>query len=430
MQVVAHPSDRICMRRAMQLAAMGTTYAEAEERPDAVESGEADPIRVMIADDEDAIRAAISSLLDDDPGIVVIGEASDAQTAIELAAKRHPAVALLDVRMPRGGGPRAASEICKRSPETRVIALSALEDAASILEMLDAGASAYVGKGEDADKIVSTIHRLASEPAATQEATRERTLDDALGGADWRERRRHRAEDVQRVIDGGGPRIVFQPVFDLGAGTCVGAEALARFDATPTRSPERWFEEADKAGLRIEMELSAVRGALEGLERLPTDMFLSVNLSPITCCSPDLPVTMAAGEAERIVLEITEHTPVADYRQLSRCLQPMRASGVRVAVDDTGSGFSSLSHVLSLGPEMIKLDIAMCRGIETDGARQALVHALAEFADQIGADVVAEGIESSEQLIALRDAGVRFGQGFFLGRAEPLATTFETTGGR
>jgi EAL domain-containing protein (putative c-di-GMP-specific phosphodiesterase class I)/CheY-like chemotaxis protein len=419
MQAVGHPSDGICMRRAMQLAAMGATYAEVDA------PAASDPIRVMIADDEDAIRAAILSVLDADPTIVVVGEASDAQTAIELAAKRQPTVALLDVRMPRGGGPRAASEISRRSPETRVIALSALEDAASILEMLDAGAAAYVGKGEDTDKIVSTIHRLASEPPTAAETTRERALDDVLGGADWRERRRRRVEDVQAIIEAGGPRIVYQPVLDLDAGTCVGAEALARFDATPTRSPERWFEEADKAGLRIEMELAAVRTALEGLEHLAPNTFLSVNVSPVTCCSPDLADALAGADPERIVLEITEHTPVADYRQLSRCLKPLRTSGVRVAVDDTGSGFSSLSHVLAVGPEMIKLDIEMCRGIETDGARQALVHALTDFAEHIGADVVAEGIESSEQLIALRDAGVRFGQGFFLGRAQPL----EATGG-
>ena len=396
----------------MQLEAIGATYATADHT--------ADPIRVMIADDEDAIRAAILSVLDADPTIIVVGEASDAQTAIELAAKRQPAVALLDVRMPRGGGPRAASEIAKRSPETRVIALSAMEDAASILEMLDAGADAYVGKADDTDKIVSTIHRLAEEPPASVEATRDRRLDEVLHGSGWLDRRRERVEHVRAVIDAGGPRIVFQPLFDLTDGEYIGAEALARFDASPTRSPERWFEEADKAGLRIEMELSALRSAFADLDRLPPATFLSVNVSPVTCCSPDLPDVLAGADPSRVVLELTEHTQVTDYSQLSRCLKPMRARGVRIAVDDTGAGFSSLSHVLALAPELIKLDIAMCRDVERDGARQALIHALVDFASHIGAGVVAEGIESSEQLLALRDVGVRYGQGFFLGRAEPL----------
>jgi EAL domain-containing protein (putative c-di-GMP-specific phosphodiesterase class I)/CheY-like chemotaxis protein len=411
-----HRTDCMCMRQAIRPEAIGTTDAT---------TGHAqtpDPIRVMIADDEDAIRAALVSVLEDDPTIIVVGEANDAQTAIELAAKRQPAVALLDVRMPRGGGPRAALEIAKRSPETRVIALSALEDAASILEMLDAGAAAYVGKADDTDTIVSTIHRLAEEPPAAAGVTLERRLDDVLREDGWLDRRRERAALMRSIIDAGGPRIVYQPLFDLSDGDYIGAEALARFDAKPTRPCERWFEEADKAGLLIEMELSALRSAFANLDRLPLSTFLSVNVSPATCFSPELPEVLADRDPARVVLELTEHAPVTDYGQLSRSLEPMRARGVRIAVDDTGAGFSSLSHVLALAPELIKLDIKMCRDVEHDGARRALIHAIVDLAGQIGAGVVAEGIESSAQLIALRDAGVRYGQGFFLGRPERLDT--------
>lgn len=403
----------------MQLEAIGSTYGRPAPDPPPV----IDPIRVMIADDEDAIRAALTSLLSADPGIVVIGEASDAQAAIELAASRHPEVALLDVRMPRGGGPRAALEITQDAPDIRVIALSALEDAGSVLEMLDAGASAYVAKGDDTDTIIATVHRLAEDAGTPAATTRERAVDDLLGAAGWLDRRRARAEQIHAIIGAGGPRIVYQPLFDLSNGACIGAEALSRFDASPTRSPERWYEEADKAGLRVEMELTALGAALEGLDQLPSDAFLSVNLSPMTCCSHELPEAIERSVPARIVLELTEHTRVADYPQLTSCLAPLRADGVRIAVDDAGAGFSSLSHVLALSPELIKLDVDMCRGIESDDAREALVRALADFASHIGADIVAEGIESSEQLYVLREAGVRYGQGFFLGRAQPLHGT-------
>ena len=89
-------------------------------------------------------------------------------------------------------------------------------------------------------------------------------------------------------------------------------------------------------------------------------------------------------------------------------------------MDDTGAGFSSLRHVLGLSPELIKLDIDICHGIESDPARKALVRALAEFASHVGAEIVAEGIGSPTQLFALRDAGVRYGQGSFLGSPQPL----------
>jgi EAL domain-containing protein (putative c-di-GMP-specific phosphodiesterase class I)/DNA-binding NarL/FixJ family response regulator len=378
------------------------------------------PISVMIADDEETIRKTLRSLLSEDPGIVVVGEASDAQAAIEIATTRHPEIALLDVRMPQGGGPRAASEIARRSPDTRVIALSALEDAGTILEMLDAGATAYISKGDDTETIVAAIHRLAADGDTQAEGAGIPTLE-----RDWLDRSRRRSEQIQAIIEAGGPRVVYQPIFDLPTGEYVGAEALSRFDAAPARAPERWFEEADKAGLLVEMELCAVRSALAGLDRLPTETFLGINVSPLTCCSRDLADAIVRSTPDRIVLEITEHTPVDDYDQLSACLEPLRGRGVRVAIDDTGAGFSSLSHVLALRPELIKLDIDMCRSIHTDTARQALVAALTDFASHIGADVIAEGIESSEQLFALRVAGVRCGQGFLLGRAQPL----EMTGG-
>jgi len=408
------------MRRTMQLPAIGGTERGGDRVP------EHDPIRVLIADDEEAIRVILRSLLSNDPGIVVIGEASDAQAAIEIATTRQPEIALLDVRMPRGGGPRAASEITRRSPDTRVIALSALEDAGSMLEMLEAGATAYISKADDTDTIVATIHGLAEQadrPAEPSARALDRTLEH-----DWLDRRQQRAEQIRAIVRAGGPRIVYQPVFDLPKGVYVGAEALSRFDAGPTRSPDSWFEEADKVGLRIEMELCAIRSALADLDRLAPETFLGINVSPSTCCTPELADAIVRSTPERIVLEITEHTPVNDYEQLSACLRPLRALGVRVAIDDTGAGFSSLSHVLALEPDLIKLDIDVCRGIETDTARQALVTALATFASHVGADVVAEGVGSSEQLIALREAGVRYGQGFLLGRAQPLEK-LRTTGG-
>jgi EAL domain-containing protein (putative c-di-GMP-specific phosphodiesterase class I)/DNA-binding NarL/FixJ family response regulator len=402
----------------MQLEAIGMTERGGDPAP------EDNPISVMIADDEDAIRATLTSLLSVDPGIVVIGEAGDAQAAIEMATSRHPQIALLDVRMPRGGGPRAAAEITRRSPATRVIALSALEDAGTILEMLDAGAIAYVSKGDDTETIVAAIHRLAEEADTQAKRARIRAMGPTLE-REWLDRRRRRAEQIRAIIQAGGPQVVYQPIFDLPAGEYVGAEALSRFDAAPTRSPERWFEEADKAGLRVEMELCVIRSALADLDRLPPEGFLGINVSPLTCCTPELADAIVRSTPARMVLEITEHAPVNDYEQLAECLRPLRARGVRVAIDDTGAGFSSLSHVLALSPELIKLDIDMCRGIQADKARQALVAALTDFASHIGADVVAEGIESSEQLFALREAGVRYGQGFLLGRAQPI----EMTGG-
>ena len=380
-----------------------------------------DPIRVMIADDEDSVRSTLSSLLSSEPDIVVVGEASDAEGAIEMAASRRPAVAVLDVRMPHGGGLRAASEITERSPETRVLALSGLEDADSILEMIDAGASAYVSKGDDTEKIIEAIHRLADEHEGKVLRLSERPpLEEVFRDTGWMDRRRDRTRRIKEVIRAGGPRLVYQPIFDVTDGKCVGAEALSRFDASPAKTPETWFAEADQVGLQVELELTVVRKALDDLHRFDPDAFVSVNVSPGTCRSEDLVDAIERSSPRRIILEITEHAQIPDYEPITTCLEPLRARGLRMAVDDTGAGFSSMKHVLGFSPELIKLDIELCRDVESDLARRALVRALVRFATSVDADIVAEGIDSQAQLFALRDAGVRYGQGSLLGRPESL----------
>ena len=116
-------------------------------------------IRVLIAEDEEAVREALADLLSSDAALEVVGLAKDADEAIQIARREKPDVALVDVKMPGGGGSRAALEIRRDSPQTHVVALSAYEDRRTVLEMLRAGAVGYVVKGTSADEIVRTIRR-------------------------------------------------------------------------------------------------------------------------------------------------------------------------------------------------------------------------------------------------------------------------------
>jgi signal transduction histidine kinase len=116
-------------------------------------------IRVLIAEDEAAVREAMADLVSSDPGMEVVGTAADAEQAILIAKAEKPDVALLDVKMPAGGGPRAAREIRKQSPQTHAVALSAYEDRRTVLEMLRAGVVGYIVKGTAAEEILYTIRR-------------------------------------------------------------------------------------------------------------------------------------------------------------------------------------------------------------------------------------------------------------------------------
>ncbi len=379
------------------------------------------PARVLIADDDASIRDALRELLESEGGIEVVAVTEDADTAIEAATREHPDVAILDVKMPGGGGPQAARGILARSPGTRIVALSAYGDRASILEMLRAGASAYLVKGSMPDEVTRTIQRvLLGESAFSAEvaSTVVHELTEQLAGREEAELTRDRVlARIRSATEPGGVRPVYQPIVDLAHGRVSGVEALSRFD---TGTPQQWFDDADAVGLRAELETAAIRAALCGLPSLPPDAYLSLNISPATLQSRDIARLLDTVPLDRVVMEMTEHAAVSDYDALKRALRPLRQAGVRIAVDDAGAGFASLRHILLLTPEIIKLDISLTRGIDSDRPRRALSFALVAFARETQSTIVAEGVETGAELRVLRDIGVTHGQGFLLARPSAL----------
>jgi EAL domain-containing protein (putative c-di-GMP-specific phosphodiesterase class I) len=386
-------------------------------------------IRVLIADDEQPVIDVLTALIANEPDLEIAASARDAEMAIELAARTQPDVAILDVRMPGGGGARAAREIRRRSPDIRIIALSAHEEVDCVLEMLRAGALGYVVKGDSTDAIVRAIHRsLDHQGTFSSQVTTD--MAHALAEqmhmvSEGAQRRRQEVEDrISRVLDGDGDELflAYQPIFDLEDNRVVGVEALARFKSPPDRSTDTWLAEAEAVERLLELELECLRTALRDLDRLPEEVFLSLNISPATAIAPELHEVLDGLPAERLVLEMTEHAKVDDYEGLKAAIGRFRRRGIRLAIDDAGAGFASLRHIVLLHPDLIKLDMTLTRDVHLDETRRALVLALVAFGSQIGATVVAEGVEIAAQLATLRDVGVQFGQGFYLARPQALAS--------
>lgn len=383
-----------------------------------------DGIRVLIADDETEVRAALAELISSEDDLELVGAAGDADEAIELAIAKTPDVALVDVKMPAGGGPRAAREICRTSPQTRVLALSAYEDKTTVMEMLRAGAVGYLVKGTAPEEIVASIGRaMRGETAMSTEVMGSvvhelsaQLRDQAM----TREQRQAAVDRIRRAVAGDGLQILFQPILDLRDRHVVGLEALARFAGPPNRSPELWFREAAELGLGEELELTAIRMALGSLDCVPPDAHLALNTSHRTAMSPRLLDVLSQVDATRIVIEITEHEQADDYEAFRRSLEALRRRGVRVAIDDAGAGFS-LRHAIALDPHILKLDISLTRDIDNDRARRALASALVRFAEEMDVTMIAEGIESDAELQELLGLGVTYGQGFLLGVPKPLA---------
>lgn len=226
-------------------------------------------------------------------------------------------------------------------------------------------------------------------------------------------------EQVDRVLAAEGPRMALQPIVDTVTGGVYGYEALARFDDFEGWAPDRWFHEAARVGLGHELEIAAIRAALRLLPSLSADLHLSVNISAQTLCTSTEAVDLLAGlHSPRLVVELTEHTEVHDYDHLMHAMSRVRAAGAVIAIDDAGTGWSGLDRLLLLRPEVLKLDRALIQGIAHDSGRQALCAAMVGFTARTGSRLVAEGVETGEDLDALRVLGVPLVQGFFVGRPQ------------
>ena len=216
-------------------------------------------------------------------------------------------------------------------------------------------------------------------------------------------------------------RCVLQPVVDLRHGQLAGAEALARFPSRPRRGPDVWFAEAHAVGLGVELETLALRRALETMDAVPDLPLLGINITPDVLLGADLPRLLEPFDGDRIILELTEHLVIDCYDHARRAMNDLRSLGIRLAIDDVGAGYSSLRHVVELEPDCMKLDRAFIAEADRRQMWPRMAHALVEVASGMGADVVAEGIETEAQLKIAQQLGIGLGQGYLLARpSEPL----------
>jgi EAL domain-containing protein (putative c-di-GMP-specific phosphodiesterase class I) len=270
---------------------------------------------------------------------------------------------------------------------------------------------------------------LTSDKALTK---RDQSLMDVLARAasvilepGIRERAR-RAEILDRLrplMARGGPLVVLQPIVDLGSGVRIGAEALSRFPPAWGKPPDECFAEAHSVGLGDELELQALEAAAEHLDLVPG--YIAMNISPATLLTAEATVLLDRLPLDRVLLELSEHDQVADYDVLLAVLAPLRARGMRLAIDDVGAGFSSLRHIVLTAPDVIKLDRSMIDGVSTDPVLTTLVRSLVSFGHDCASQVVAEGVETEQDAAALRSLGVDFGQGWHFGRPAPARDLME-----
>jgi diguanylate cyclase len=244
----------------------------------------------------------------------------------------------------------------------------------------------------------------ASEPSEAVAAA-----DHALYDAKRTGRNRVCTPDMSGVPDHlPNPTIALQPIVDLRTGKPVAMEALSRF---PDDNPMAVFARAHRAGDGARLEAKAIIAALQVR---PVDLELTVNVSLESLMSSD--VTAALPEdLHGIVLEVTEHSDTELTPALNARLDALRERGARIAVDDWGRGYANLDRLLRLRPEVVKLDMSLVHGLESDYHR-ATIRSVVAWADEVGVRVCAEGVETPEQLASLLALGVHTAQGYLFGR--------------
>jgi EAL domain-containing protein (putative c-di-GMP-specific phosphodiesterase class I)/CheY-like chemotaxis protein len=384
--------------------------------------------RILIVDDSEPHLRLLRTILSRVEGVVTI-TTTDGRQASELFELHQPDLVMLDLHLGDVDGfdvLRSLRRLIASEEYLPIIVVTAGDDATERRRVLEAGAHDILTKPLDFTEIVLRIRHLlearthhldleAQRSSLAAQLREHSRREDAEA-----ERKRHATKRIRHVLDRRAITIVFQPIVELREGTVLGFEALSRFEDEPKRGPDGWFAEAREVGLGRDLELAAVELALSQIPNMPEEVFLSINASPELLADRVLERLLAGGLGERVVVELTEHVRVEDYEDLNGAVEALRALGARLAVDDVGAGFASLQHILRLGPDMIKLDVSLTRDIDADLIRRALAASLVTFASEVGAQMIAEGIETRRERQALIDLGVTIGQGFYLARPGPL----------
>jgi len=240
-------------------------------------------------------------------------------------------------------------------------------------------------------------------------------------------------QELQRGLERGELRLFYQPLVNLESGEMVGAEALIRWEH-PERgllSPDKFLPVAEESGLIVQVGSWAVGEACRRLRDWDrrnghgSPFSLAVNLSARELTHPDVVATVltavrrAALDPHRLTIEVTESTAMADRETGFRALRELNEAGVRIAIDDFGTGYASLDHLREMPADILKIDRSFVAGMAANSPDSALVAAAIAMGRALEMEVVAEGIETSEQVANLRELGCPLGQGFLFARPLP-----------
>lgn len=233
---------------------------------------------------------------------------------------------------------------------------------------------------------------------------------------------------LQDILENARLMTLLQPVLDLVEGRVMGYEALSRGPSnSPLHAPQTLFRVAEQHGLQTALDWACVRMALKTFAQLNLSGRLFVNLSPGSLLdasfAPDAllaALTDVGMTSNQVVIEITENASALDYGELRQAVSKLHAAGIEVAIDDLGEGFSSLRLWSEIKPAFVKIDKHFIADIHQDPHKIQFVRSIRQLAEGAHSCVIAEGVESPSELAVLKDLGIRYAQGYLIGRPSPV----------
>jgi EAL domain-containing protein (putative c-di-GMP-specific phosphodiesterase class I) len=207
-------------------------------------------------------------------------------------------------------------------------------------------------------------------------------------------------------------QIVLQPIVEVSTGRLVAAEALARFPSLGHPPVDEVFAVAHASGSGADLEAACVRLALSKRHEMPDGVMLSVNVSPDALSDPGVQQALS-GDLTGVIVELTEHA-ATDPHILDRLLAEVRRRGALIAVDDLSTGYAGLLRLTTLRPDIVKLDRTLITGVRDSPDQTAVIEALTGLSRWIGARLIAEGVETLDDLSALAELDVDYAQGWVI----------------
>jgi len=374
--------------------------------------------RVLVVDDEPSVATAYQRILTD-AGFAV-QTATNGRGAAQKIAQQNFDVVVSDISMPEMDGITLLRAVRERDPDVPVILVTGAPSLATAQTAIEYGALRYLCKPVDLRELIDSVKKAAM---LMRLARLKREAVEHVNTLELTSEARALMEcDLDRSL--AGVWMAYQPIVRYSTRTTFGYEGLLRSTDATFPGPAAIIACAERLERLDEVGRLVRRQVAETIRRSGID-HVFVNVHPKDLLDDELfhPDAPLSRIAPRVVLEITERAALDDIKDVHDRVQRLRALGYRIAVDDIGAGYAALTSVANLQPEVMKIDIALVRNIDTDPVKKKLVRAMVTLCQDMQVAVIAEGIETEAERDTINSLGCDLLQGYLFGRPErPFST--------